>query len=72
MGNFRFFYDLPHQIDNTTPTGSEHNLLIPIIVSNCVPPLGIPTGKQAVFHKMDAQFKTRIRIKSWQLRKEGK
>jgi hypothetical protein len=33
-----------------------------MIVSNCVLPLVIPSGKQAVFHKMAAQVETRIRI----------
>jgi hypothetical protein len=37
---------------------------IPMIVSNCALPLIIPSGKQAVFHKMASQFKTRIRITS--------
>jgi hypothetical protein len=36
--------------------------LIPMIVSNCGPPLVVPAGKQAVFHKMAAKFETRIRI----------
>jgi hypothetical protein len=35
---------------------------ISITVSNCEPPLVIPSGKQAIFHKMDAQFEIRIRI----------
>jgi hypothetical protein len=35
---------------------------IPIIVSNCALPLVIPSGKQAVFHEMDAQFETRKRL----------
>jgi hypothetical protein len=33
-----------------------------MIVSNCESPHVIPAGKQAVFHKIDAQFETRIRI----------
>jgi hypothetical protein len=36
--------------------------ITPMIVSNCALPLVIPSGKQAVFHKMDAQFETRNRI----------
>jgi hypothetical protein len=36
---------------------------IPMIDSNCELPLVIASGKQAVFHKMDAQFGTRIRFK---------
>jgi hypothetical protein len=35
---------------------------IPMIVSNCASTLVIPAGKKAVFHKMDSQFETRIRI----------
>jgi hypothetical protein len=34
-----------------------------MIVSNCMPPLVVPSGKQAVFHKMAAQFGMRICIR---------
>jgi hypothetical protein len=33
-----------------------------MIVSNLASPLAVPSEKQAVFHKMGAQFETRIRI----------
>jgi hypothetical protein len=56
---WRFFQHCPIDL----PPFSVPGVMVPMIVSNCVPPLVIPTGKQAVFHKMDAQFETRIRMR---------
>jgi hypothetical protein len=48
-------------------TSATEEFLIPMIVSNCALPLVIPSGKQAVFHTMDAQFLIRIRIRGKKL-----
>jgi hypothetical protein len=44
------------------PIAIDATDFIPMIVSNCVSPLVIPSGKQAVFHTMDARFLIRKRI----------